>query len=298
MSHRRNARIEWIPIDHITVVNPRERGKSKFKQILSNIANLGLKKPITVTPREGKNGDTRYDLVCGQGRLQVCKELGHTEVPAVVVEVSREELLLMSLAENLARRRHRALDLAKEITAMKERGYSEKDIAQKTDLPETYVRGIIRLLNKGETRLLQAVEQGQIPITIAMTIASSDDAAVQRALAEAYESKSLRGKALLKARRLVELRRSRGKNGRGGGGGQNGDDLSSRQVLRTYQQEMNRQRLLVTKAKVCETRLLFIVSALKSLLRDENFVNLLRAESLDVPSQFLAEQVYGKVAPK
>jgi hypothetical protein len=32
-----------------------------------------------------------------------------------------------------------------------------------------------------------------LPITIAITISSSDDAAVQRALTEAYESKSLRG---------------------------------------------------------------------------------------------------------
>ena len=57
------------------------RGASpKFNQIVANIAALGLKKPITVTPREGKNGDARYDLVCGQGRLQGCKELGYAEV--------------------------------------------------------------------------------------------------------------------------------------------------------------------------------------------------------------------------
>jgi ParB family chromosome partitioning protein len=200
----------------------------------------------------------------------------------------------MSLAENLARRRHRGVELAKEIASLKERGYDHAEIARKTDLPETYVRGIIRLLSKGETRLLQAVEGGQIPITIAVTIASSDDATVQRALAEAYDSKSIRGKALLKARRLVELRRSRGKNGRASG--QSADDLSSRQVLQTYQHEMNRQRLLVNKAKVGETRLLFIVSALKSLLGDEAFVNLLRAESLNSLPQYLAEQVNGKAA--
>ena len=159
MSHKPNHTVQWIPIDHINIVNPRERGKAKFKQIIANIGNVGLKKPITVTPSEGKNGDARYDLVCGQGRLESCRSLGCTEVPAIVIDVTRENLLLMSLAENLARRRYRAVDLAKEIAAMKERGSTEAEIARKTDLPESYVRGILRLLNKGETYLLQAVER-------------------------------------------------------------------------------------------------------------------------------------------
>ena len=38
-----------------------------------------------------------------------------------------------------------------------------------------------------------------------ISIATSDDQEVQRALTEAYESKSLRGKQLLKARRLIEV---------------------------------------------------------------------------------------------
>jgi ParB family transcriptional regulator, chromosome partitioning protein len=151
MSNRPDHTVEWIPIDNINIVNPRERGKAKFRSIVANIDHLGLKKPITVTPREGKNSDTRYDLVCGQGRLESCRMLGHTEVPAIVIHVSREELMLMSLTENLARRRYRALDLAKEITSMKDRGSSDAEIARKTDLPETYVRGILRLLNKKET---------------------------------------------------------------------------------------------------------------------------------------------------
>src|SRR4051812_13975279 len=99
MSHKHTQTVQWIPIDHINIVNPRERGKAKFKKILSNIGILGLKKPITVTPRDGKNGHTRYDLVCGQGRLESCRSLGCTEVPAIVIDVTRENLLLMSLAE-------------------------------------------------------------------------------------------------------------------------------------------------------------------------------------------------------
>lgn len=283
--------VEMIAIDQIQLVNPRVRGQSKFRKIIDNIGKLGLKKPITVSRRETRNGEFQYDLVCGQGRLEAFKALGQQKVPALVVKVSRENLLLMSLAENLARKRYTAVELAKEIGAMKERGQTYEEIARKTDLQADYVRGIVRLLNKGERRLLTAVETGQIPITIAITIASSDDEAVQHALVEAYESKSLRGKALLKARALIEHRRSRDKALKSPA---SDASMTAQKVLRTFRKDMNRHRLLVKKAKVTETRLLFIATAMKSLLRDEHFVTLLRAEALDTMPQPLAEQVYGK----
>ena len=48
---------------------------------------------------------------------------------------------------------------------------------------------------------------------------------------------------------------------------------------------------MIKKAELNEQRLLFIVIALRTLLRDENFLTLLRAEQLDTLPKFLAEQV-------
>ncbi len=66
--------VKMIPIERITVINPRVRNKKIFKEITSNIAELGLKRPITVTRREDTDGP-RYDLVCGQGRLEAYQVL-------------------------------------------------------------------------------------------------------------------------------------------------------------------------------------------------------------------------------
>jgi ParB family chromosome partitioning protein len=68
MNKRRDPNVRMIPLERIFVVNPRERGKRKFKQIVENIASLGLKKPITVTPKDSSKGIDEYYLVCGQGR--------------------------------------------------------------------------------------------------------------------------------------------------------------------------------------------------------------------------------------
>ena len=67
--------VELIPIDLITVTNPRVRNKRIFQEITANIAELGLKRPITVTRRNHPDGP-HYDLVCGQGRLEAYLALG------------------------------------------------------------------------------------------------------------------------------------------------------------------------------------------------------------------------------
>src|SRR5271155_2512521 len=98
--------IRKIPVKQIIPLNPRQRGKKKFAQIVANIAAVGLKKPVTVTHLDGHNGDARYHLVCGQGRLEAYIELDQDEIPCILVEGTKEDLMLMSLIENLARRRH------------------------------------------------------------------------------------------------------------------------------------------------------------------------------------------------
>ena len=292
MRKERTTTIELIPIEQIAVVNPRARGKVKFKQIIDSIANLGLKKPITVAPRRTRNGAPKYDLVCGQGRLEAFQVLGQARVPAFVVQASKDELMLMSLAENLARRVRSAPELMAGIAALKDQGYTFAQIAKKTDLGVTYVRGIMRLLNKGEGRLLRAVEREQIPISIAVTIASSDEADVQRALADAYARNALRGRDLMKARRVIEVRRVRGK-GLGTTGRRTGSSLNGETLVREYEKETARQRLLIKQAKVCETRLLFVVASLRRLLDDTEFVSILREQALDEIPQHLSQQIFG-----
>ena len=285
--------VRMIPVSQINVLNPRERGKKKFGQIIGNIAKLGLKKPITVCLMEGKNGDARYNLICGQGRLEAFIALGQTEIPAILVDADKEQLLIMTLTENLARRRHTSIELVRHISSLKERGYNHTEIARKTDLEPSYVRGILQLLAKGEERLLQAVERGQLPVSIAVTIATSDDKGVQRALQEAYEQNDLRGKALIRARRLIETRRAKGKRPRGGPRPRTEKTMSTDELLKTFQKETMKQKMIVQKAKICETRLLFAVSALRQMFLDDHFGTLLRAEGLDSLPHYLAEQLEG-----
>jgi len=44
--------VQMIPISQIRILNPRSRNKKIFDNVVSNISNLGLKRPITVAPRQ------------------------------------------------------------------------------------------------------------------------------------------------------------------------------------------------------------------------------------------------------
>jgi ParB family chromosome partitioning protein len=287
-SHEAQA-VEIIPLDRITVINPRVRNKKKFKEIISNIAEIGLKKPITVARRDESDG-ARYDLVCGQGRLEAYQVLGQSEIPALVVDADTEDCMVMSLVENLARRQHRAIDLLHDIQGLKQRGYSDTAIARKTGLSITYVRGVNRLIEKSEHRLLRAVESGQIPVSIAVEIAGASDEETQIVLQQAYEKKLLRGKKLIFAKRLIEQRRRRGK-GLQVNGKRPKQTLSSNALIRVYREDVDRKRLLIRKAEVTRNRLIFVTEAVRTLLDDENFVTLMRAEGFDTLPRNLATRI-------
>ena len=92
-----------------------------FQRIVENISSVGLKKPITVSRREGVSGEPSYDLVCGQGRLEAYVALGAKEIPAVVIDASKEDQFLMSIVENVARRRTTTIELIREVRSRKAR---------------------------------------------------------------------------------------------------------------------------------------------------------------------------------
>jgi ParB family transcriptional regulator, chromosome partitioning protein len=165
--------IEMIPIDAIHVLNPRARNRRQHREIVDNISTIGLKRPITVSRR--KTGDAvRYDLVCGEGRLEAFRMLGETEIPAVVIDVTETDCLVMSLVENIARRPHRPIDLMAEIGSLAKRGYNDAEIAEKIGCSRSWVNDVVALLERGESRLVAAVEVGLIPIAMAIEIAHAE----------------------------------------------------------------------------------------------------------------------------
>jgi ParB family chromosome partitioning protein len=279
--------IESIPISEIRVVNPRARNKHTFDLIVANIGSVGLKKPITVCRRRPESDGTQFDLVCGQGRLESIMALGGTHIPAIVRDATLKERYLMSLVENIARKRPPHSALVREVRRLRDQGCKHAEIATKLGLGKTYIDGILRLLRSGEDRLVSQVVAGTVPLNVAITIATADTPEVQRALNDAYDKGDLRGKKLIAVQRLISQRSLKERT------------LSNVSVpaqppvdlAKEYEIQTRRQRYLLKRAAIVEERLALVAMALKSLLADERLRRLLRTEGLDSMPEQLASRL-------
>ena len=273
--------VQMIPLERIRILNPRHRDKKKFELIVQSIKNLGLKKPIQVSLRSADEAEgPGYDLVCGQGRIEAFMALGFLEIPAVVVEISKEDRLLRSLVENMARRNPSPLELINEIMRLKEQGYSNGDICKKLDVENQIITGLIALKTAGEERLLEAAINGKVPLGVAIDIAKTENIEMQRELLKAYEGKQLNQFSIRAVRKLMDQRQFFGKQCGSVATNDKKVRLSADGLVSAYRRESQKQKLMVKKARVCEAKLLFVVTAFNKLMADANFVTLLRAESL------------------
>jgi ParB family chromosome partitioning protein len=279
-----NPSIVLIPIAEIRIVNPRSRNRVTFRTIKANIANVGLKKPITVHQRAVEDDGTRYDLVCGQGRLESIRDLGDTMIPAIINDAPEDERYLMSLIENLARRAPATSDLLREVKRLNAEHDKPASIAEKLGLDKTYIYGIIKLLRQGEEDLIRRVVAGRLPIDTAIKIATGTDADVQRALSDAYENGALRGAKLRAVQQLITQRK-------GTESPPEKAPLTATDLVRAYEHHTQQQRALVRRSSVITQRLAILMSSLRRLFADDHFVTLLRAEGLRSMPDFLAKRV-------
>lgn len=282
--------IQIIPINQIHIINPRSRNRKVFAELVENIAAVGLKRPITVTKT-----DDGYNLLCGQGRLEACKHLGEEVIPCRVIEATQEEGYLISLTENIARRKHSNIELLTGIRLLSDRGYKATDIARKIGFDPTYIHGIIHLLKVGEERLINGVEKGYLPITVAIAIAKADDKEVQKQLTELYENGTLKQADIKKIRNMIHHRNLIGK--RVNSGVRNNNNVySQKSIVNIYKEETARQQRMIKEAEFNEGQLFVIISCLKKLFDDNVFRLLLKSEELiDMPKD-LSERLRGNYA--
>ena len=134
--------------------------------------------------------------------------------------------------------------------ALKERGYAPADIAKKIDVTEGYVRAVQRLFASGGKRLLVAVARKEIPVSVAVEIASARDADIRRALTEAYEKGQLKGKAVVKARAPPKSGCHEGRPSNHDATANRKKRTSAHDLVTAYRRETQRQAALVQTERV------------------------------------------------
>ncbi|MBV6421779.1 MAG: Stage 0 sporulation protein J [Ignavibacteriaceae bacterium] len=163
------------------------------KSILTN----GLIQPITVR----RTPDHKYQLISGERRLQACKEIGFKEIPAYIIDVDSDELMLaLALIENIQREKLNAIEVGTAYKRlMDECHLTQEQIAERVGKDRTTVANTIRLL-KLPQKIQDALAQDKITSGHARALINLDNEPLQLQLLENILSKNL---SVRKVERLV-----------------------------------------------------------------------------------------------
>lgn len=131
-----------IPID-IVVPNPWQPRKvfdeAEIQKLAGSIAEVGLIQPIIVRRVGNSNtsdgqesvgtSNTIYQIVAGERRWRACKTLGKSEIKAVVIDATDEDMVAIALAENFDREDLTAYEIAVAIKNAESAFPSRKSLA-------------------------------------------------------------------------------------------------------------------------------------------------------------------------
>jgi ParB family chromosome partitioning protein len=125
------------------------------KSILSN----GLIQPITVR----RTPDHKYQLISGERRLNACRDIGYREIPAYIIQIESDELMLaLALIENIQREELNPIEIGSAYKRLMEECHlTQEQIADRVGKDRTTIANSIRLLKLPE-RIKNSLVSGDI----------------------------------------------------------------------------------------------------------------------------------------
>lgn len=129
----------------------------KLDELAQSIKENGVIQPIIVrqSPVIG------YEILAGERRYRASLLAGLRSIPAVVKQISDQEMMVQSIIENLQRENLNPIEEARAYESLVEKGFTHAEIADKMGKSRPYISNSIRLLSLPE-QILSEVENGKL----------------------------------------------------------------------------------------------------------------------------------------
>jgi ParB/RepB/Spo0J family partition protein len=201
-------RVEEIPIKDIIIPEQRARATftdEQFQELKASIEKNGFTIPILV--RQLDNG--KYELIDGEHRIQVVKELGWEKIPAVISELDDTKATLLNILANTARGTQNPMDVAEALRRAYDAGADIKELAAATGHTESWVKLYLTLTELPD-HYKEALRNGQLKVghvqeAMRLMDPIEIDAALQSALQLGWNVKVLK---YYVDQRLADLQRA------------------------------------------------------------------------------------------
>ncbi len=129
----------------------------KLDELAQSIKENGLIQPIIVrqSPVIG------YEILAGERRYRASLLAGLRSIPAVIKQLSDQEMMIQSIIENLQRENLNPIEEARAYESLVEKGFTHAEIADKMGKSRPYISNSIRLLYLPDA-ILSEVENGKL----------------------------------------------------------------------------------------------------------------------------------------
>lgn len=157
--------------------------EEKIMELSESIKQYGVIQPILIT----KDDDTdTYTIVAGERRWRAAKLAGIKEVPVIIKELNKKEILEISLIENIQRQDLNPIEEAKAYkNLLEDFKLTQEELSKRVGKSRTAITNCIRLLNldervqdyvidgvltEGHGRTLLAIENKELQYKISQMI--------------------------------------------------------------------------------------------------------------------------------
>ena len=149
----------------------REFDEESLRELADSIAAHGILQPLLLRPFP----DGGYQIVAGERRWRAARMAGLHEIPAVIREMTEQEVMELALIENLQREDLSPLEEAMGYQALMEQyGFTQEDVAHSVGKSRPVIANALRLLNLPE-EVRDMLSEGLITAGHARTLLSFPD---------------------------------------------------------------------------------------------------------------------------
>ena len=155
-------------------------------ELSENIKQYGIIQPLLVKERDGY-----YEIIAGERRWRAAKMAGLTEVPVIIKDISEQEIVEISLIENIQREDLNPIEEAQAYRRLLDEFHLKQDeVADRVNKSRTAVTNSMRLLKLDE-RVQQMLIEDLISTGHARAILGLADAEQQYEFAQQVLDKKL-----------------------------------------------------------------------------------------------------------
>jgi ParB family chromosome partitioning protein len=146
----------------------------KLQELANSIRSSGLLQPIIVTPDNDEKG--KYRIVAGERRWRAARLAGIGEIPVIIKNIDKPDILKISLLENIQREELSAIEEAEGLERLiKDFNYSQEQLAEMLGKSRSHIANLLRL-NHLPQSIKDKVNEGKMAMGHARCLVGHENA--------------------------------------------------------------------------------------------------------------------------